>query len=325
MLALLKRYFTVINLVILSTGIFFITHIISFNIGKILEPPISVKAIKDTAGSGNKKLLSFDAYKSIIERNIFNSKRLTEDNPLPVRGVLNSLKVVEDASIPIKLIGTVAGTPSYAYAIIEDPFQRGEKIFRVDDTIAPGVKLAEIYRNMIVITRDGVREEIRHATEEWYLKMARQLRQSAVDLFSPEGGPVSSTSPERNNSGSVGVAQGDYNNKDGSIQLSKGMSRLLTQAQLVQQIAGGESEGFMIHSIESDSLYARIGLEDGDVIAGINGLDLKEPRDASDIYQTLKNEDFFIIDFNRNGNKMTLTSLDSDVLALLVYLNRTGF
>jgi len=319
--AIFKRYFTVINLILISAGIFFITDIISFNIGKILEPPVFVKAIKDTTGTGKERLLSFNAYNIILDRNIFNSKRLTEDTPLPVPQILKSLKE-EGSPIPIKLIGTVAGTPSYAYAIIEDPSQKGEKIFRVDDTIAPGIKLAEINRNMIVITRDGVREEIRLATEEWYLKMARQIKQSAVGLFSPEGAPGSSASPERNNSGSVGFAQVDANNKDGSIQLSKGMSRLLTQAQLVQQISGGESDGFMIHSIEPDSLYANIGLKDGDIIAGINGLDLKEPRDASDIYQTLKNEDFFIVDFSRNGNKMTLTSIDSDVLALLIYLSR---
>ena len=324
---ILKKHFTVINLVILSAGIFFITRIISFNISKVLEPPAYIKDIKDMADTEKKRSMPIDAYNSILERNIFNSKRLTEGTPLPTPGVLKSLKE-ERSSIPIKLIGTVAGNASYALAIIEDPYQKGEKIFRLNDTIAPGITLAEINRKMIVVTRDGVREEIEIVSEEWYRKIGRQIKESVAELFSPESAPVSSASPERNNSGTVKVAQvnanNKANNKDNSIPLSEGMNSLLTQAKLVQQISGGESDGFMIHSIEPDSLYDKIGLKDGDIIAVINGLDLKDPEEALEIYQTLKNEDLFVIEFTRNGHKMTLTTLNSDVLALLIYLSKTG-
>lgn len=315
----ISKYFTLINLVLLSGGIFFITHIISFNIGKRLEPPAFIKDIKDTAGAEKEQPRPFEAYHVILDRNIFNSKRSTENTPLPVPGGFNSVKV-EVPSIPIKLMGTVAGNPSYAYAIIEDPVQKGEKIFRVDDTIAPGIKLAEINRNMIVIMRDdGGREEINVPTEEWYIRMVRQIKQSAIELLSPESESASATPYARNNPDPVRPAQVGADSEDGSRTLSKGMGNILAQAKLVQQSSGGQSEGFMIHSIEPGSLFDKVGLKDGDLITGVNGLDLNDPKESYETYKNLKGDDFIIV-ITRGENKITLNSPTKEILALFSLL-----
>ena len=54
------------------------------------------------------------------------------------------------------MVGTVAGD-GIGYAIIEDPFQKTHKIFRTNDTIAPGVKLLDISRSRITIEM-GIRK-----------------------------------------------------------------------------------------------------------------------------------------------------------------------
>ena len=84
------------------------------------------------------------------------------------------------------------------------------------------------------------------------------------------------------------------------------MNKLLTQARLVPNFTGGEADGFRIFSIVPSSLFDKIGLRNGDILSGINGTEIKDPEKAFQVYQMLKDNDRFVIDLVRAGQKMTL-------------------
>ena len=286
----MKSYFIPLNLAILSAGIFFIAQIATFNIAKRLEPPFTAGYSGSAAEAGKKEAKSLDAYKTILEKNIFNSRTLQALLAPPPGS--NGIVKEEKPPVPVRLVGTVAGSPSYAYAVIEDPFQKSHKIFRVNDTIAPGVKLLEISRNRITIDRDGKREDVELAAQD---TPGQQRTPSPPRPVSPPLPDVSQQSP-----GTVVL------DRESVETATEDMNRLLTQARLVPNFTGGVADGFRIFSIVPSSMFDKIGKRNGDIIYSINGMEMKDPEKAFQVYQMLKDSDRFVVDLVRAGQKMTL-------------------
>ena len=284
-----------VNLIILTTGIFFIAQIITFNIAKRLEPPFTLDHSGHIIDSGKKEVKTFEAYKIILDRNIFNSKGLTALAPPPpsLQSPVTPVKP-EEPLVPVRLIGTVAGNPSYLYAIIEDPFQRTNKIFRLNDTIAPGVKLLEIQRNRIVISRNGTREEIELGAQET-AQVSQRIPVPPRPVSPP---PLTETAPPAPSTFVIDRQTVDAATQD--------MNKLLTQARLVPNFTGGVADGFRIFSIVPESLFEKVGLRNGDIIHSINGVEMKDPEKAFQIYQLLKDNDRFVIDLIRAGQNLSL-------------------
>lgn len=298
----MKSYFVPLNLLILASGIFFVTQIVTFKIAKIIEPPFSTDYLRDIVESVKKEARPLDAFKTILERNIFNSKGLA--GLLPPSSVNTNPAEEEKPPVPIKLVGTVAGNPLYAYAIIEDPFQRSHKIFRINDTIAPGVKLLEITRNRITISRDRNREEIELGAQETAMQQRTPPPPRPVSTPAPEVSQPSPGAVVIEGESVQAVAQAD----------AQDMNKLLTEARLVPDFTGGAADGFRISSIVPDSLFDKIGLSNGDVILSINEIEMKDPEKAFEVYQMLKEEDYFDIKIVRAGQTMTIHSeIEGDV------------
>jgi len=288
---LLKKYFLPFNLLLLATTIFIITHIITFQIGRRLEPPFTIGHSVRPVDSGKREAKPFDYYKTILERNIFNSRSLSSLLSPPPTSPTTPV-TEERPKVPIRLVGTVAGNPLYSYAIIEDPFQKTNKIFRVNDTIAPGIKLLEINRSKIAISREGKREEIELGTQE----ASAQQRAPAPPR------PASPSPPD-----TIQPSQTSFVVDRESVEAAtQDMNKLLTQARLVPNFTGGTADGFRIFSIVPNSLFDKVGLRNGDIIHSINGVELKDPEKAFQIYQLLKDNDRFVIDLVRAGQKLSL-------------------
>ena len=79
------------------------------------------------------------------------------------------------------------------------------------------------------------------------------------------------------------------------------MSALATQARIVPSFKNGVANGFKLFSIQPNSLYASIGVENGDVIQRINGYEINSPDKALEVYQKLRESSHITIDLERNG------------------------
>ena len=287
-----KKYFVLCNLLILTTGVFFISHIISFNIAKRLVIPFSADYSGNVIESGKKEVKTFETYKIILDRNIFNSKGLSTLTPPASIATVAPVKP-EEPPVPVRLVGTVAGSPSYLYAVIEDPFQKTNKIFKLNDAIAPGVTLVEIQRNRVTISRNGKSEVIELGAKE-----------ATTSQTPPPPRPVS---PPQPSSESAPPSPSTFVVDRESVQAAtQDMNRLLTQARLVPNFTGGVADGFRIFSIVPESLFEKVGLRNGDILHSINGVELKDPEKAFQIYQLLKDSDRFAIDLIRAGQNLSL-------------------
>ena len=71
-------------------------------------------------------------------------------------------------------------------------------------------------------------------------------------------------------------------------------------------LVDGKPSGFQLSAIRRGSVFARLGLRDGDVVQSVNGLDVSTPATAMLAFVTLRNATHFAVRIVRHGEPQTL-------------------
>lgn len=79
------------------------------------------------------------------------------------------------------------------------------------------------------------------------------------------------------------------------------LNQIATQARIVPSFKNGVANGFKLFSIQPGSLYASIGIENGDVIQRVNGYEINSPEKALELYQKLRESTHVTIELERGG------------------------
>ncbi|HET7826216.1 MAG TPA: type II secretion system protein GspC, partial [Anaeromyxobacter sp.] len=79
------------------------------------------------------------------------------------------------------------------------------------------------------------------------------------------------------------------------------LNTIATQARIVPSFRNGVANGFKLFSIQPGSLYASIGIENGDVIQRVNGYEINSPEKALELYQKLRESQHVTIELDRGG------------------------
>jgi len=84
------------------------------------------------------------------------------------------------------------------------------------------------------------------------------------------------------------------------------VNRLMTQIRVVPQLRGGRNQGWKVFAIRPNSIFAQIGLKNGDVIQSVNGRDLLTPTKAFEAFQELRDANHLEVAIVRRGVQQTL-------------------
>jgi hypothetical protein len=84
------------------------------------------------------------------------------------------------------------------------------------------------------------------------------------------------------------------------------MSGLLTQLRAVGEVRDGRPAGFRLFQIKGGSLFARLGLRDGDVVQRVNGTAVAEPAALLAFLSRLGKEPRVALDIVRDDTPRTL-------------------
>jgi general secretion pathway protein C len=79
------------------------------------------------------------------------------------------------------------------------------------------------------------------------------------------------------------------------------LNKVATQARIVPSFKNGVANGFKLFSIQPGSIYASLGIENGDVVQRVNGYELNSPDKALELYQKLKEAGQVTLDYERGG------------------------
>jgi len=274
---------------LLTAGAYLTADLVNLFVGRQLEASIRVENRPALPVSRPPLPVDPDAYRRIIEGNLFNPA---------LRGSLAPAALVPDApppplNLPLTLIGTGEREGGASLAIIEDRSTHEQGVYHIHDVVKDGAVLTKVERNLVVL---------RLGTQEQVISLYSDGTDEVASL-SP-GSPLPSESQPAQNTGIRQVQPNRWLlDKQEVTAALENLPQLLTKARVVPNFTDGKPDGFKIFSIVPDSLYAKIGLQNGDVLQQINGVEIKNPENFMRVFQQLKDEPNIAIDLVRNNQR----------------------
>ncbi|MFZ5874961.1 MAG: type II secretion system protein GspC [Nitrospirota bacterium] len=288
------RLFWGIHVGFLTLGAYCIADAVNVGIARKLEASVRADAVPPTT-SVNRSLSAPDraSYRRILEGDLFHPS--LRGQPV-VQPETTAPVVVTPLDLPFILIGTGTGEGADSYAVLEDRTTREQQVYRLRDTVRDGAVLAKVDRNQAVL-RLGTQEQILSIYSD-----------GTQDVAPPGPGASPATRPTTDPAtATTGIRQVQPNqwvlDKQEVNAALGNLSQLLTKARVVPNFSDGKPDGFKIFSIAPDSLYAKIGLQNGDVLQQINGVEIKDPENFMRVFQQLKDEPRIALDFVRNNRR----------------------
>ena len=158
-------------------------------------------------------------------------------------------------------------------------------IYRKGDDIA-GAEIVFIDSRRVILRRNGVNESLSLKTEE---------------LKEQPAGPGES-------GGSRGLNGGDSRivSRKTVDQHLNSLPQVLKQAKTAPYIKNGQQAGFKVVELDGSSVFSDLGLKQDDVIRAVNGISIRNNREALQAYQDLRAATAFQIDILRDGREVTL-------------------
>jgi len=194
------------------------------------------------------------------------------------------------SGLSVKLLGTlVAGDPKWSFASIQNMGNQKSTTYMVGDRVE-GAEVLEIERARVIVANNGRREFIDGSAGE------------GAPAYTPPT-PVAAA-PGKQSFGNGIKSTGDNEYEVPRAEIDRTLSNLndvAMQARIVPAFKDGQAQGFKLFSIRPDSIYSKIGVQNGDVIKRINGFDMNSPEKALEVYSKLKESSRIEIDIERNG------------------------
>jgi general secretion pathway protein C len=235
---------------------------------------------------------AIEDYGIIFGRNLFNSKGLIpgEDQPNSVQD-LGGAPV--KTTLPFNLVGTmILRDPNRSIATIEDKSAALIYPVRVEDEIPGKAKILQIEpRRVIFVNVSSGRREFVDLPEE-----STDNPKIALGTKKPSGPGIEQVSPTQFNISRTEVDKtlADLNN-------------VLTQARAVPNFENGMPAGYKLFQIVPGSIYDKLGLKNGDTIAGLNGQPITDPGKAFEMLSALKEQSHVDIQIKRDGTPQSFS------------------
>jgi general secretion pathway protein C len=221
-----------------------------------------------------------------MDRNIFGSKDQAAEGVKPT-----DIETLEPTSLKLALLGTVAGTQQSAVAVIEETDKRKQGLYRVGDSVQDAtVKM--ILRGKVVL-RVGDKDEILTMEES-------SSRRAALEQEASSSGRGRRPSRAPIRGASITVRRSDVQDA------LKNINTLLSQVRIRPHFKDGKANGLALSNIKGDSIFARLGLRDGDVVQGVNDRPIRSPDDIVSFYNKLTSASRISLQINRRGQDRTI-------------------
>ena len=203
------------------------------------------------------------------------SAEIAEDLHGP--GVWNRVPV--RSSLHGTLIGTAIADPRlYSLCQITNPDVNETQIYAMGDKYQ-NARIYQIEKERVLLDHDGVNEYIDTS--------------GLGPVHRGDAGGVRQVSERR-----YVIARSELNSAITNL------PDLATKARIVPSFKNGVADGFKLFSIVPDSLYSKIGIQNGDVIRRINGYEMNSADKALEIYQKLRDASHIELEIERRGETL---------------------
>jgi type II secretion system protein C len=229
---------------------------------------------------------------SVIEqRNIFDNENKIPD-PFD-QGMLDCWSQARPSSARLNLLGTIVmNDESLSVALVEDQGGGRKLAVKKDEVFFDGKYQA------LKVDRKKFCFQVKSTQEFEYIQIPEEGGFVGAGL-AMGGGPREGISV-------VGENQFQIQQNFLESQLND-LSNVLQTAKAVPAIEGGKMKGFLIQSIDEDSVFATLGLGAGDVLSQVNGIVLDNAGKGLEAFTALKGSKKIELTITRGGKEQTLS------------------
>jgi general secretion pathway protein C len=201
------------------------------------------------------------------------------------------------SGLRVKLLGTLVASDKYwSFASVQDMTTQRSMTYMVGDRIL-GAEVIDIQRERVIVINAGRKEFIDGQPGDGSMPAPTFVAPTPVAEAKPAGAPNSGLG-----NGIRALNENEYEVPRAEIDRTLGnLNEVAMQARIVPAFKDGQAQGFKLFSIRPDSIYSKIGVQNGDVIRRINGFDLNSPEKALEVYSKLKESSRIEIEIERNG------------------------
>ena len=212
--------------------------------------------------------------------------------PIAARDVFNGTAPSAGGDATRRLVG-VGFQGGEARAAIEDTRTHRQELVRVGDAVGDARVLSIAWDHVVLANAAG----------ETLLELAPS--EAGADETAPEppttGPAVASHTTIRQTSATAFVI--DRRELAGAVD---DMSGLMTQLRAVAEVQDGRPAGFRLFRMKDDSIFRRLGLQNGDVVQRVNGQAVSDPANLLAFLQRLRTEPRVALDIRRGADRRTM-------------------
>ncbi len=295
-----RKYFWTVNLVF----ILLVAWLVARTANLFVESKIAPGPTMEPAARSNQRSRPAERQLALLsEERLSKLTGIKLPEPEPVVQEPSATPVVDENADPVKsglrvkLLGTLVAADKYwSFASVQDMTTQRSQTYMVGDRIQ-GAEVIDIQRERVIIINAGRKEFIDGQPGDGSMPAPTYTPPPAVAEAKPAGPPNSGLG-----NGIRALNENEYEVPRNVIDRTlSNLNEVAMQARIVPAFKDGQAQGFKLFSIRPDSIYSKIGVQNGDVIRRINGFDLNSPEKALEVYSKLKESSRIEIEIERNG------------------------
>ena len=293
---MIKRLFILINLGLLTVGIYFGVQLFYQVVtAEFLTVSADAGITRDSRSAGQRNARNsrnadtkpdFSEFQAIVNRDLFKTTEPPEAEPETEEIELDKLK---QTRLNLKLWGTVTGTAEKAYAVIEDKSKNRQGLYHKGDAIQ-NATIKMILRKKVVLRVNG-EDEILVMEDE-------KDRSDRVD--------TARSSRDRESYSYAGGDQLRIDRNEINSALNN-INQLMQQVRVRPHFKNGKPNGLILTHIRNNSIFNELGLQSGDIVKGVNGQEIESVDDALKFYNNLKSSASVQLQIERRGQEKSIS------------------
>jgi general secretion pathway protein C len=295
---LLRKYLWAVDLVVVALCATFLGMAASGAVeSKLASTPTTARVAPPKPQKPDSKQAFNKDPRAILRRNIFCSTCppiLEDDVPT---GTETTTEVQVKTALPIALVAIMYAPPpngiKWSIAVMHDTEYKTTGAYPVGSKIHDAT-VTEILETRVYLDNAGKAEYI--------------------DLFEAPAPPAEKTTVAKAEDpfsqelarGITKLGEHKYELQRGTLESVLGNMALLSRsARIVPEMKDGKAAGFRLFAVRPEGPFAMIGMQNGDIISSINGLEITSPEKALEVYAKLKSASHLSLGMERNGQKVT--------------------
>lgn len=299
---LFKRYFWVLGAVVVLVCAVFAakatSHVIEAKfLGDSSKTP-KVQQVVPSPMQPAKQARSKDGG-PFATRNMFCS----ECTPAPVTNANIDPSQIQTTSLPLQLLATMVATKDEdSYATIVNTENQKQGAYSIGDQM-PGAsgKIKEIHYKYVDFENSGHVERL-------------VLAGATAPVTAPTVAQAEPQPEGEKDDLQAAIDNGIKKIDDNNYEIDKSLvDKVLANpmgvakgARVVPAVKNGQPDGFKLYAIRPSSVYAKLGLANGDTLQSINGFELTSADKALEVYTKLREATSLEVNVTRRGKPVTL-------------------